>query len=168
MSGLDRLWAGWRGEYVEAVAGAGAAGTPSPFEELGRSNRADSDTFVIWRGERCFAVLNAYPYCTGHLLVMPYEPAATPSDLDDLTWRELWEAVRTAVGALQDAYHPDGINVGLNLGKAAGAGVPGHLHVHCLPRWSGDTNFMTAVAETRVLPEALPVTWRKLRAAWGR
>lgn len=166
MSSIDRIWAGWRAGYVESVGLTGAEGSASPFEELGRSERPDSETFVLWRGEKCFAVLNVYPYCTGHLLVMPYAPAASPDDLDDLTWGRLWEGVRLALRALEDAYAPDGINVGLNLGRAAGAGVPGHLHVHCLPRWAGDTNFMTSVAETRVLPEPLGVTWRKLRDAW--
>lgn len=87
-------------------------------------------------------------------------------DLDDATWAELWDTVRHAVRAIQKAYSPDGVNVGFNLGRAAGAGVPGHLHVHCLPRWMGDTNFMTTVGGARVLPETLEDTWRKLRAAW--
>jgi ATP adenylyltransferase len=112
------------------------------------------------------ALLNAYPYNSGHLLVMPNR--AVPA-LDDLTEDEetaLWRTVRHGVTAITAAYAPEGVNVGLNLGRAAGAGVPDHLHVHCLPRWSGDTNFMTAVAETRVLPEPLDVTWRRLRDAW--
>ena len=170
MSHLDRLWAGWRAGYVAAVSDGAADegdGFASPFEAIGSGERPDEETFVVWRGEHTYAVLNAYPYTTGHLLVVPYVAAASPDDLDDAAWGELWQAVRRAVRAIQAAYRPDGVNVGLNLGRAAGAGVPGHLHVHCLPRWSGDTNFMTSVAGVRVLPEALGDTWAKLRAAWS-
>ena len=169
MSELGRLWAGWRAGYVAAVgAGPDEDGTAfdSPFEAIGRGDLPDEETFVVWRGEHTYAVLNAYPYTTGHLLVVPYVAAAAPDDLDDPTWGELWAGVRLAVRALQDAYSPDGVNVGLNLGRAAGAGVPDHLHVHCLPRWAGDTNFMTTVGGVRVLPETLGDTWRKLRGAW--
>lgn len=169
MSELGRLWAGWRAEYVAAVGAEGdeaGSGFSSPFEAIGRGDLPDAETFVLWRGEHSYAVLNAYPYTTGHLLVVPYAAAASPDDLDDATWGELWDAVRLAVRALRAAYDPDGVNVGLNLGRAAGAGVPGHLHVHCLPRWAGDTNFMTTVGGVRVLPETLEDTWRKLRGAW--
>jgi ATP adenylyltransferase len=169
MSDLGRLWAGWRAEYVASVGAEGTADDvtfPSPFEEIGRGERPDDETYVVWRGEHTYAVLNAYPYTTGHLLVVPYLPAASPDDLDDATWTELWSGVRVAVRVLRSVYSPDGINVGLNLGRAAGAGVPGHVHVHCLPRWAGDTNFMTTVAGVRVLPETLADTWRKLRGAW--
>lgn len=169
MSTLGRLWAGWRAEYVASVSGEGTADDAviaSPFEEIGRGDRPDDQTYVVWRGEYAYAVLNAFPYTTGHMLVVPYLPCASPDDLDDAAWLELWEAVRVAVRVLRSVYSPDGVNVGLNLGRAAGAGVPGHLHVHCLPRWAGDTNFMTTVGGTRVLPETLDDTWRKLRGAW--
>lgn len=169
MSDLGRLWAGWRAEYVASVSGEGTADDAvfsSPFEEIGRGDRPDDETYVVWRGEHTYAVLNAFPYTTGHLLLVPYLPSASPDDLDDATWSELWEAVRVAVRVLRSVYSPDGVNVGLNLGRAAGAGVPGHLHVHCLPRWAGDTNFMTTVGGVRVLPETLDDTWRKLRGAW--
>ncbi len=111
-------------------------------------------------------MLNAYPYGSGHLLVLPNRAVADLGDLTADEATELWATVHQAVAAIRAAYTPDGVNVGVNLGAGAGAGVPDHLHVHCLPRWSGDTNFMTAVAETRVLPEPLAVTWAKLRAAW--
>ncbi len=168
MSDLGRLWAGWRADYVRSVSAADtdANESSSPFEAIGRGELPDDETFVVWRGEHTFAVLNAYPYTTGHLLVVPYVAAAAPDDLNDATWAELWQAVRLAVRALQTAYNPDGVNVGLNLGRAAGAGVVGHIHIHCLPRWAGDTNFMTTVGGTRVLPETLGDTWRKLRDAW--
>ena len=114
----------------------------------------------------CFSILNAYPYGSGHLLVMPYREVAALEELSPDEHDELWAGVRDAVLAIKGAYSPDGVNIGMNLGHAAGAGIPSHLHVHCLPRWRGDTNFMTSVAETRVLPESLDESWRKLTAAW--
>jgi len=111
-------------------------------------------------------VLNAFPYGSGHLLVLPNRAVADLSGLDPDETVALWATVTDAVAAVQAAYRPDGVNVGLNLGDAAGAGVPDHLHVHVLPRWAADTNFMTTVADARVLPEALGDTWRKVRDAW--
>lgn len=166
MSGLDRLWAGWRSPYLDAVTAEGDGGSASIFERILASGEPDDRTFVLWRGEQCFAILNAFPYTSGHLLVMTYRPVADLDELSPEESAELWEGVRSAVRAITTAYRPEGVNVGINIGRAAGAGVPDHLHVHCLPRWNGDTNFMTAVAETRVMPEPLPVTWEKLRAAW--
>ena len=113
-----------------------------------------------------FAILNRFPYISGHVLVMPYREV---SDLEDLTpeeHTELWSAVTVAVRAIKQAYRADGLNIGVNLGTAGGAGVPDHLHVHVMPRWTADSNFMTSVAEARVLPEALSVSWHKLRDAW--
>jgi diadenosine tetraphosphate (Ap4A) HIT family hydrolase len=167
---LERLWAGWRSAYVTAHAAgtADAASTVggSVFSRILESGLPDEDTGIVHRGETCFAILNRFPYGTGHLLVMPYREVTELAALTDAEFAELWATVRDAVRALTTAYSPDGINVGANLGQAAGAGVPGHVHVHVLPRWSADSNFMTAVAETRVLPEALPDTWRKVRATW--
>ena len=162
---LDRLWAGWRGEYVSGAADPPGEGcvlcrilAGDPEEDEGRG--------VIWRGERCAVILNAYPYTSGHVMVLPTRHVAELEHLDGDESSALWSAAVDAVAALKAAYSPGGVNLGANLGKAAGAGVPGHLHLHCLPRWDGDTNFMTAVAEARVLPEALPTTWRKVRDAW--
>jgi ATP adenylyltransferase len=160
---LDRLWAGWRGEYVAAGVEPGEG---SIFTRILASGMPDEEAGVVWRGELVFAILNRFPYGTGHLLVMPYREVVSLEDLSDVEHGALWSAVRDAVVAVRRAYAPDGVNVGANLGRAAGAGVPDHVHVHVLPRWAADSNFMTAVAETRVLPEALPVTWRKLRDAW--
>jgi diadenosine tetraphosphate (Ap4A) HIT family hydrolase len=150
---------------------SGAVDGPRPdcvFDAILSSGVPDTESHVVWRhpGGLVVALLNAYPYTSGHLMVMPVRHVA---DLEELSADEssaLWVAVTTSVRALKAAYRPEGINLGLNLGKAAGAGVPGHLHVHVLPRWNGDTNFMTAVAETRVLPESLVETDAKLRAAW--
>ncbi len=112
------------------------------------------------------ALLNAYPYTSGHLMVLPVRHVADLEDLDDQEGREMWESLRSAVVAVKAAYGPGGINVGANLGRAAGAGIPGHLHLHVVPRWGGDTNFMTSVADARVLPEALSTSAAKLRSAW--
>jgi ATP adenylyltransferase len=169
---LDRLWAGWRSAYVadHSAGTADAVRTTggSVFSRILASGAPDEETGIVHRGELVFAILNRFPYGTGHLLVMPYREVAGLGDLDDAEHADLWGTVRTAVAALEAAYQPDGVNVGANLGEAAGAGVPGHLHVHVLPRWSADSNFMTTVAETRVLPESLPDTWRKVTAAWPR
>ena len=120
----------------------------------------------MWRGRGCFAVLNAFPYGSGHLMVLPNVAAADLGDLEPDVAAELWEGVQAAVATIRAVYEPDGVNVGINLGAGAGAGIPDHLHVHCLPRWAGDTNFITTVAETRVLNEPLAVTWDKVSAAW--
>jgi diadenosine tetraphosphate (Ap4A) HIT family hydrolase len=166
---LDRLWAGWRIPYIEQDDERRNA-SPSPglslFESIEQSGLADEESYVLARGERCFALLNAYPYGSGHLMVLPKRAVADLEALDPEEHRELWDTVRDAVIAVKAAYRPGGVNVGVNLGTAAGAGVPDHLHVHVLPRWAGDTNFTTAIAEVRVLPEPLGVSWAKLRAAW--
>ena len=166
MSSLERLWAGWRSAYVESAAGEPVGSEECVFCGILASTAPDDQTYVVWRGDRCAALLNAYPYTNGHLMVLPVRHVGEMEDLDDGERTQLWSAVTDAVRALKSAYSPDGLNVGVNLGRSAGAGVPGHFHVHCLPRWNGDTNFMTSVAETRVLPESLGASWEKLRAAW--
>jgi diadenosine tetraphosphate (Ap4A) HIT family hydrolase len=164
---LDRLWAGWRARYVSELAG-----DPDiqcflcALCALPEATVCSADTLVVERTATTVTVMNLYPYGSGHLLVAPCRHEA---ELEGLSVEEagaVMEATRRAVRALKAAYSPDGINVGVNLGAAAGAGVPGHLHVHALPRWQGDTNFMTSVAEVRVLPEDLATGWAKLRAAW--
>lgn len=163
---LDRIWAGWRTAYVTSAANGEDEGEGSIFSRILASGLPDEETHVVWRGGTTFAILNAYPYVSGHLLVMPYREVPELEDLTEAESAEMWSATKAAVVAIKAAYRPHGVNVGMNLGEAAGAGVPGHVHVHVLPRWNADSNFMTAVAETRVLPEALGVTWAKLRAAW--
>ncbi|MFZ0173350.1 MAG: HIT domain-containing protein [Acidimicrobiales bacterium] len=187
---LEHLWAGWRAAYVtstdasldggecpEPATTAGATALPATngggevdqrcvFCAIVSSPAPDEDRYVVWSSDTMVAILNAYPYATGHLLVMPRRHV---QDLEELRGEEascLWEAVHASVSAVRAAYRPDGLNLGVNLGRAAGAGIPAHLHVHVVPRWLGDTNFMTAAADVRVLPEALPVSWKRLRAAW--
>ncbi len=166
---LERLWAGWRIRYVETVdtdAAPVIEGEGTLFERILNSGLPDDQTLIVWRGEHCFALLNLYPYSNGHLMVLPKRAVC---ELDELTVHEhseLWLGVRAGTVALKTAYGPDGINIGVNQGRGSGAGVPDHLHVHVVPRWAGDTNFMTTVAETRVLPEPLDATWAKVRDAW--
>lgn len=128
----------------------------------------DQTAFIVHRGDQTFAILNAYPYGTGHLLLMPYREVPNLEELTPAESADLWRVVNEAVVAVRAAYRPGGVNVGFNLGRDAGAGVPTHLHGHVLPRWGADSNFMTTVAEARVLPEPLPTTWQKLRDAWPR
>lgn len=163
---LDRLWAGWRGEYVSTADDAVQDGPACVFCRILRSGLPDPETLVVWRGERVFAILNAYPYTSGHLMVMPIRHVGELDELTDEEAAELFQGVRLASAAVKRAYAPDGMNVGMNLGRAAGAGIPGHLHAHVLPRWLGDTNFMTAVAEARVLPELLSTAYTKVLEAW--
>ena len=163
---LDHLWAGWRGEYV-ATADELNGGDACVFCRILASGLPDDQTYVVWRGEGVFAILNKYPYTSGHLMVMPTRHVGELDQLTDDEHDELFRAARTATAALKAAYSPEGFNLGANLGKAGGAGVPGHLHVHVLPRWGGDTNFMTSIGETRVLPEMLDDAWRKLKGAWS-
>ena len=163
---LEQLWAGWRTEYVSSAGASGPGDDGCVFCRILASGESDETAKVVWRGGRIVALLNAYPYTSGHLMVMPERHVGEVEDLTTEEGAELWQAVTAAVRALKAAYTPDGINVGANLGRAAGAGVPGHFHVHLLPRWNGDTNFMTTVAEVRVMPESLDATWRKLTSAW--
>ncbi len=163
---LDRLWAGWRAAYIEGVATVPEPVGTSDCLFCGLIAADPEDALVIAQGEHVFAVMNAYPYTSGHLMVAPRRHGGTLSALEPDEASELMAMVQDATRALEAAYHPDGMNVGVNLGRAAGAGIPGHVHVHVVPRWNGDTNFMTATAETRVLPESLDVGWAKLRDAW--
>ena len=165
---LEHLWNGWRATYVGSVPSAEAAtdDAGSVFTRILESGLSDDEANIVWRGPTCFAILNAYPYATGHLLVLPYREVADLEELDDAEARELWAAVTDAVCAVKAAYAPEGVNVGINLGRPAGGSVSQHLHVHVVPRWTGDSNFMTAIANTRTLPEALGDTAARVRAAW--
>jgi ATP adenylyltransferase len=164
---LERLWAGWRAAYV-----VGAAETPATEPDdclfCALASAPDDESLVVARDELVFAVMNAYPYASGHLMVAPFRHEAELESLKADEATAVMAMTQHAVSALKSAYTPDGINAGLNLGRPAGAGVPGHVHVHVLPRWTGDTNFMTTIAETRVLPEDLRTSWEKVRAAWPK
>lgn len=170
MTNLEHLWAGWRSAYIDRTGQSGGPGSEEGcvFCAIFSSGLPDEMTHVVWRhpsGEVA-AVLNAYPYASGHLMVMPTRHVGELEALEPNEAALLWSTVADAVRAVKAAYRPDGLNLGANLGRVAGAGVPGHLHLHVLPRWAGDTNFMTSVAGTRVLPETLEDSARKLKAAW--
>jgi ATP adenylyltransferase len=124
------------------------------------------DNLVFYRGEGVFMILNRYPYTSGHVMCVPYVHVDRLQDLPRATRLELMDMVCKAVEVLQLVYHPEGFNIGLNLGKVAGAGIADHLHMHIVPRWGGDTNFMSAVGQTRVLPESLTDTYRRVKEAW--
>jgi len=133
------------------------------FCDAARDPANDERNFVLYRGAHTFVILNLYPYISGHLMIAPYahlgELDAAPKEATD----EIMDLTKRCQTALRETYHPQGFNLGMNLGRAAGAGIADHIHMHLMPRWSGDTNFMTSVAETRVLPEDLATTYRKLR-----
>ncbi|MFN2455205.1 MAG: HIT domain-containing protein [Pyrinomonadaceae bacterium] len=161
---MDRLWSPWRYDYIKSGS-AEKERQPPPcvFCALLQDPREDECKFILHRAAHNFVVLNLYPYISGHLLIVPYahvaELALAPKEATD----ELMDLSKRSQAALRDVYHPQGFNLGMNLGAAAGAGVAEHLHMHIMPRWFGDTNFMTTVSESRVIPEDLATTYGKLR-----
>lgn len=166
MTQLDRIWNGWRSQYVNDANTRPVSPDGSVFSQILASGLPDTETNIVHRGEFTFVLLNAFPYTSGHLMVLPYREVAGLEDLTVDEAAELWGTVTRAVQAVKAAYSPGGINVGINMGRAAGGSISEHLHVHVVPRWNGDGNFMTAVAEARTLPEPLSVSASKLRAAW--
>jgi ATP adenylyltransferase len=171
---MDYLWSPWRLAYVTGskentacvFCRPGSLVAPSSVPPGGRP--PDADALTVFEGQTCYIVLNLYPYNNGHLLVVPYRHTATLSSLSLDELEELARLTQLSEAALTEAYRPQGINVGINLGRTAGAGVVEHLHVHLVPRWHGDTNFMTVVGDTRVLPEALAATAARLRPVFER
>jgi ATP adenylyltransferase len=159
---MDYLWTPWRYQYVTKTGEPGVCVFCAAPEAAD-----DARTLVVYRGAHNFVILNRYPYSSGHLMVVPYAHVATLADLSEDALAETIQLARRAEKHLRAVYHPDGLNLGMNIGKSAGAGIAGHLHLHVLPRWTGDTNFMTVVGETRVVPEALEATWERLHAAFA-
>jgi ATP adenylyltransferase len=182
---MDYLWTPWRYAYLTDKDPEGRKGVPKAlsawpgdchcvFCNLIAATRfavehgvpaldADRSANIVWRGEHSFICLNAYPYSSGHVMILPYVHQATLAGLEKAAALEIMMLAQRTDAVLRRVYEPHGINLGMNLGKAAGAGVEGHLHLHALPRWIGDSNFMTVIAETRVLPETLEDTWQRLR-----
>jgi len=159
---MDYLWSPWRYQYVTKSAPlVGCVFCVAWTEER------DREHYVVHRAQHNFVMLNLYPYSTGHLLIAPYQHIATLEAAPEPVTQEMMQLVRQSEVHLRAAYRPQGLNIGMNIGESAGAGVPGHIHMHVLPRWAGDTNFMTTVSETRVLPESLDVTFEKLKKAWA-
>ena len=158
---MDRLWSPWRAKYI--ASGVDSQAGTCVFCRIANEPQDDEPNLVLHRGTNVFVVLNLFPYITGHLLVLPFqhigELDSTPKEITD----ELMDLTKQAQTVLRKVYSPPGFNIGMNLGTAAGAGIVDHIHLHILPRWSGDTNFMTTVADTRVIPETPDVTYNKLR-----
>ncbi len=158
---MDYLWTPWRYKYMAEAAGR----QPECIFCAALERKNDEETFIVLRGAKNFIILNRYPYTSGHVMIVPYAHAAELQGCDAETLGEMMHLARRLEAALAATYKPEGVNLGMNLGLAAGAGVAGHLHLHILPRWFGDTNFMTVVGETRVEPEDLRTTFDKLRRA---
>jgi ATP adenylyltransferase len=154
---MDRLWSPWRSRYVTEATGDDVECIFCAALER------DEDMGVLHRNERSFVILNAFPYNSGHVMVAPVRHVGDLGDLEAEEASELFDETRRAVAVLREALEPQGFNIGINLGRVAGAGLPGHVHVHVVPRWGGDTNFMPVVAETKVLPQSLAETAAKLR-----
>lgn len=159
---MDYLWTPWRYQYIAQVT-SGRQPDCVFCDALAQNN--DASTLIVLRGKKCFVILNRYPYTSGHAMVVPYAHVAELDLCDAETTTEMMELAKRLEVALRALYKPDGTNLGMNLGKAAGAGVTGHLHLHVLPRWFGDTNFMTVIGEARVHPEDLSQTYQRLHAA---
>jgi ATP adenylyltransferase len=158
---MDVLWSPWRYDYITGSGGKPTGGCV--FCDILNDPASDEEKFILRRAGFNFVILNVYPYTSGHLMIVPYEHAATLDAAGKETTDEMMDLTKSAQSAISEAYRPDGINIGMNLGKAAGAGVEGHFHMHVLPRWIGDVNFMTAVGQTRTIPETLQTTYEKLK-----
>jgi ATP adenylyltransferase len=186
---MDYLWTPWRYAYVTEGDKPRRAGVPVALNawegDLGcvfcnliaaveyaiaqgmEQNKAEAAAGLVFRGTSCFICLNAYPYTSGHVMVMPYAHLDRLATLPQTTAHEMMDLAQKTERVLDRLYNPHGFNFGFNVGKAGGAGVAGHIHLHAMPRWLGDTNFMTTIGESRVLPEDLETTWRRLREAFG-
>jgi ATP adenylyltransferase len=160
----ERIWAPWRLEYVkDASKGSG----DRCIFCVAQHEADDEASLIVHRGERCFVILNKYPYTNGHLMVAPFAHLGTIQDLDAETLTELMTLAQRAMVVLQDEYDPHGYNVGFNQGRVAGAGVEDHIHLHVVPRWGGDTNFMSVIADTRVMAQTLEQTYAALRGRFA-
>jgi ATP adenylyltransferase len=159
---MDYIWTPWRYQYMKEAA---SGNQPECIfcHALARNN--DAETLIVHRGEKTFVILNRFPYTSGHVMIVPYAHVAELNLCDAATLDEMMQLAQHVETALRANYKPDGMNLGMNLGRAAGAGVVGHLHLHVLPRWMGDSNFMTVACETRVHPEDLKTTYERLSKA---
>ena len=158
---MDFVWSPWRYHYIRANADGVHAPDGCVFCRAPEASDPAA-ALVVARGERNYIILNLFPYTSGHLMVVPYAHVSSLADVDDRTSAEMMSLAKRSQRAIDAVYRPDGYNVGLNLGKAAGAGIEQHLHLHVVPRWIGDANFVSVVGETRVIPEDLQVTYEKL------
>lgn len=164
---MEHMWSPWRSRHItpdasDTTSGRTKEAGQSVFTRIAQRNNDEAD-YVLWRGTHAYVLLNLYPYNNGHLLVVPYRKKSTWLALSDDERTEMMDLVTRCMSWLTEALQPEGFNVGMNIGQSAGAGIPDHVHMHVVPRWSADTNFMPATADTKVLPESLAATWSKLR-----
>jgi ATP adenylyltransferase len=157
---MNHIWSPWRMEYIESHKEAGCVFCSAQEMEDGAEN------LIAFRSERAYVILNRYPYTSGHLMVVPFDHKPNLEELDPQTRAEMMELTTRCMTALRKIYHPEAFNMGANIGESAGAGVKSHVHIHIVPRWGGDTNFMTVVGEVRVLPESLERTYERVRSAF--
>lgn len=155
---MDFVWTPWRYAYV-STTGKATSCIFCDLPKLGDDERAR----IVYRGKHCYIILNTYPYTSGHVMVVPFAHVDQLQNLAADAATEMMALSQRVESSLRELYHPDGINLGMNIGKAAGAGVAGHIHMHALPRWVADANFMSVVGETRLLPETLDVTWKRMK-----
>ena len=156
---MDYLWTPWRYQYVTK------AEPPSGCVFCAAAGAADDrENYIVHRARHNFIILNRFPYTNGHVMVVPFRHISTLQDMEEAPLLEMMRLLQECEQHLRTIYRPDGLNIGMNLGRSAGAGIADHIHMHVLPRWAGDTNFMTVTGETRVLPEDLPATWEKLHS----
>jgi len=160
---MDYLWTPWRSTYMKAKK----AKSGCIFCAAAQNPADDRETLVVYRGKYCFIILNRYPYTSGHLMIVPYNHVSKLTSISAEGAGEMIELARSAEQVLEAVYRPEGLNMGMNFGAAAGAGITQHIHLHMLPRWSGDANFMTTVANTRIIPEAIGDTYDKVSHAFG-
>ncbi len=159
---MNHLFSPWRMTYIKSNKTQDGCVFCNALAE-----KDSAENLIVLRGERAFVILNRFPYTSGHMMVLPYDHQPMLDALDPETRAEMMELTTQATRILAELYTPQGFNIGINLGEAAGAGIEQHIHIHVVPRWVGDTNFMTAVGETRVLPEVLEETWKRVREAWA-
>jgi ATP adenylyltransferase len=157
---MDYLWTPWRYAYVSGTEKTTGCVFCNAVKE-----KDDADALVVYRGKNCFVILNAFPYTPGHVMIVPYAHLDELQKLSTDAAHEMIALSQRMEAVLRELYRPDGINLGMNIGKAAGAGIAGHIHMHVLPRWIADANFVSVVGETRILPETLEVTWARMRRA---
>jgi len=154
---MEQIWAPWRIEYIEMEKPKGCILCNKPKENK------DNLNFILYRGEKNFVILNSYPYNPGHLMIAPYRHIATLEELSEEELREHGQIVARTLKVLRQVFNPGGFNIGINIGRTAGAGIEGHVHTHVVPRWNGDTNFMPVIAEVKVIPQALAETYERLK-----
>ena len=158
---MKQIWAPWRLAFIEQVSGdSGCIFCEKP------ALRQDGKTFILWRGRHSYVLMNIYPYNNGHLLIAPYRHIAAIEDLPETILLDMLRLLQRSIKAIRKAYAPEGFNIGVNQGKVAGAGIEHHIHLHVVPRWSADTNFMPLLGETRVLPQHLKASYARLKAAF--